>query len=465
MVPTPASRRAQPAAARAAREAADVALLTGPAGGELLRAVLGAEGVELTSWAVHQVHHRPGVGVTVGWVVEWRLGEHAGSEYLLASTAAAVPTVPVPDDGVAHRPPGVTTARVADRDVVVWRHPADPALPGLARATSAEWVGEALAGAAAVPAVLELVTYRPLRRAVLRARVSGRPHYLKVVRPHVAADLHARHELLAAAGLPVPRAVPLGAGVLALDALDGTSLAAVLAGAGPGRSRPPGPSVVTDLLDRLPATVAALPARPSPADRLADHAAAAVAVLPDRAGDVARLTDGLAELLATTDGGPTVPTHGDLNPANLLLAGGAVVGLLDVDTAGPGRRADDLAGLVGHLSVLPALAPGRYDGVPALLRDWTRAFGAQVDPVGLRARSAAVALSLVAGAAVEAAAGAAAARAQALARLGVARRWEAAARSLRDLSSGRPRRLMHARDGGDHRGRRAVGALDEGGRG
>src|SRR5690554_5043568 len=77
----------------AEQEAADLALLTGPDAGDLLTAVLDAEGVDLGSWAVHQVHHRPGVGVTVGYTVGWRArtGQATGEEYLLA-TSAPLPT-------------------------------------------------------------------------------------------------------------------------------------------------------------------------------------------------------------------------------------------------------------------------------------------------------------------------------------------------------------------------------------
>jgi len=438
---------ASPTRPVAAREAADVALLTGPAGGDLLAAVLAAEGVALDAWAVHQVHHRPGVGVTVGWTVTWRAtsgGRTAtGTDYLLATTA------PVP----AARP-GVTTAVLGGRPVVVWRHPADPVLPGLERACTPVRVGAALGATRGTPEdqpppALELVTYRPLRRAVLRARTADGLRYLKVLRPHVTADLLARHAMLRDAGLPVAAAVPLGDGVVALDALDGRPLAELLAA-----GEPVSPRVVTDLPARLPAAALGLPRRPSPAERVADHVAAATAVLPDHADDLARLGAGITRLVARADAGPLVPTHGDLNPANLLLADGALVGLLDVDTLGPGRLADDLAGLLGHLSVLPALAPQTDPHVPGVVAEWNRAFDEHADPVALRARAAAVVLSLVPGAAIEATAGADAVRAQALARVAVARRWladaRARARSLRDLSSRGPRRLIGGAEARGH---------------
>ncbi|MBO1752379.1 aminoglycoside phosphotransferase family protein [Actinotalea sp. BY-33] len=376
---------------------ADLDLLAGPAAEELLRAVLAAEGVGLEAWERHAVHHRPGVGVTVGWTVTWRQGSTRGEEYLLGTTAPVAPRRAAAAS--AHHagastdlPAGVQRVEVDGRTVHVWRHPADPALPGLVAASSAEHLGAVLGSPVLA---LELVTYRPLRRAVLRARLAQRTLYLKVVRPHTAAMLHARHGLLLDAGLPVAPARLLADGLLVLDEVPGEPLTVALAADG---AQAVGPRAVLDLLDTLPPQLLDLPRRPSWAERVRDHAAAARAALPGQAERVDRLTTELVELMAASDPGPVVPTHGDLHDANLLLAGAEVVGLLDVDAVGPGHRVDDLACLLGHLSVLPAMAPEVHRHVPATVRRWTQALEAGVDPVALRARAGAVALSLVAGA-------------------------------------------------------------------
>ncbi|MBX9244935.1 aminoglycoside phosphotransferase family protein, partial [Actinotalea ferrariae] len=179
-----------------ARAADDVALLTGTGGHDLVTAVLAAEGLVTRGCDVHAVHHRPGVGVSVGYAVRWAATGTAptgSEEYLVASTA------PLPADAAAV--PGCTTAVADGRPVTVWRFPADPALPGLADATSPAAVA-AMLDVAPHDVELQLVTYRPLRRAVVRVRTPGRTAYLKVVRPHTAADLVRRHALLLDAGLP-----------------------------------------------------------------------------------------------------------------------------------------------------------------------------------------------------------------------------------------------------------------------
>ncbi|WP_225752969.1 aminoglycoside phosphotransferase family protein [Actinotalea sp. Marseille-Q4924] len=371
----------------ARRERADQALLTGPDAEHVLRAVLDAEGVRLSTWAVHQVHHRPGVGVTVGWTVRWEQGEgdavRGGEEYLLGTTA------PVPA-GTARS----TTVRIADRDVTVWRHPADPVLPGLATASDHALVAAAL-GLEPTQMLLELVTYRPLRRAVLRASTGTTTAYLKVVRPHTAGDLTRRHALLLAAGLPVAPAQDLGDGVLRLGMVPGRPLTDALAADGAAGVDP---HDVLALLDRFPAALRDLPRRAAWSERLRHHTDAAATAVPGHAREIETVSRRVAELLRTSDAGPVVATHGDLHDANLLLSGDRITGVLDVDGAGPGHRVDDLACLLGHLSVLPALAPHVHRHVPAALPRWTAAFERDVDAVALRARAAAVVLSLVAGA-------------------------------------------------------------------
>ena len=80
------------------------------------------------------------------------------------------------------------------------------------------------------------------------------------------------------------------------------------------------------------------------------------------------------------------------------MEGESVTSLLDVDSLGPGYRVDDLACLLGHVSVLDHLAPASYPKLRPILETWTHMAEQQVDPVSLRARCAGVVLSLVAGA-------------------------------------------------------------------
>ena len=385
-------------------------LLTGPEAGDILAAALRPDGAELVSWHLDAVHHRPGAGVTVGFDVAHRAPTGAeGRDYLCLSTARLTSD--------ARRQGGYLTLDDGDAKVVAWRHPHDPELPALAaacvpvgasvvlRAADVE-VGEDLA--------LELVAYRPTRRAVVRLRAAGVTWYLKVLRPRHLVDVHARHVQLREAGVPVPPVRLADAtGMLLLEELPGEPLAEHLAADG---ARSLDPARLVGVLDSLPASLLDLDPRPAWADRAAFYGHGAAAVLPDRADEIGRLVRRIEHALAVSDPGPLVPTHGDFYEAQLLLgAGGRTVsGVLDVDTAGPGRRVDDLACALGHLAVLPSLAPDVYPHVPSALGRWYRAFATGVDRRALQARVAGVVLSLVAGGAPDG---------LAATRLGIASAW------------------------------------------
>lgn len=117
--------------------------------------------------------------------------------------------------------------------------------------------------------------------------------------------------------------------------------------------------------------------------------------------------------------GGLVPTHGDFYEANVLVNEGAVSGLLDLDSLGPGYRADDWGCLLGHLSVLPSLSEN-YAHVGAIREDWFARACHDADPAAIAASAAGVVLSLVSSARQR---GRADWKVQALTRLAVAEDW------------------------------------------
>jgi len=240
---------------------------------------------------------------------------------------------------------------------------------------------------------LDVRSYRPRRRAVVEVRGDGLRLFLKVLRPAVVAGLHERHRLLLAAGLPVPRSLGWSAdGLLVLEALPGTTLRSRLR---EGGSPAPDGAALLALLDRLPEQVCGLPHRSSWTDSVEHYARVLGAALPAEAG---RAADLAGRVQALTRGAPAdAATHGDFYETQLLLDGARITGLLDVDTAGPGRRADDLACLLAHVGVLAQLEPRHSATSSALGAQWLRAFGRAVDPQELRARVAGVVLSLATG--------------------------------------------------------------------
>jgi hypothetical protein len=351
---------------------------------------VGTAGGDLVEWRPHQVDHRPGSATTVSYRTVVRWGDVVQHETLAASSGIGHA------DGV---PAGVLVLGDGERQIAVWRFPSDPGLPALAAACDRRAVGDLLTsiGVSGVASdgsnvQLRVRAYRPRRRAVIEARASGARVFLKVLPTHAVADLHARHRLLHEAGVPVPRSLGwTDDGLLVLQARSGT----------PGRERlrrggplPTGHEL-TDVLDLLPAEVMELPLRRPWAEHAEHYAQVIGSALPREAGRVSELAARITQGLSGWE--PNAPTHGDFYEGQLLLDGARVSGLLDVDTVGPGRRADDLACLLAHAHVLALGGPGDAASIMGWLRSWQGWFEQVVDPVELRLRTAGVLLSLATG--------------------------------------------------------------------
>src|SRR5699024_4698581 len=159
--------------------------------------------------------------------------------------------------------------------------------------------------------------------------------------------------------------------------------------------------------DRMPASMYSLPLRPPWTDSVDFYAgivSSSVPALGPRLDALVRtIREGLTALEQRMDMRPHDVVHGDFYEAQVFVDDGKVVGLLDIDTVGPGRRADDLACLLAHLSVLADYGnAGRIDRttqerVEEAIRTWHGTFSERVDPTELALRSAGVVLSLATG--------------------------------------------------------------------
>jgi hypothetical protein len=361
--------------------ASDLELLTGPDAGDILRAAVGISGGEVLSWRVHQVDHQPGRGSTAAYRarVRWPDGQVA-EERLAAYTGTP--------------PPGAVTVGDGTDRVAVWRFPHDPYLPGMPTAYDPDAVAGLLRSfqLGDGPVRLLVRAYRPRRRAVVEAVGAQGRLFLKVVRPGRVEPLHRRHRLVTAAGVPAPRSLGYTPdGLVVLQALPGITLREALLG---GDDALPSGAAVVSLLDRLPAELVEGHRRRCWRARAGHYAAVVAGTLPAEGDRAAGLAVEVAAGGATT---PAVPVHGDLYENQLRVAGGRLTGLLDLDTAGPGDRADDLACLLGHLSVLAQVRPGRAEAINRLGSRYLAAFAPTCDPADLRYRVAAVVLSLATG--------------------------------------------------------------------
>jgi hypothetical protein len=359
----------------------DLELLTGPDVTSLLRAALQPSGGRLLSMRVTQVDPQPGRGCTAGYQVRVRWPDAGTSTERFAATTGDIP------DGTLVLEDGSTR-------VGLWRFPHDPRLPGLPAACDPGAVGRLLDefGYGSGPVQLRVRGYRPGRRAVIEATTSRARLFLKVVRPSRVQRVHQRHRLLTDAGVPAPPSLGYTPdGLLVLQALPGRTLRHILQHGG---TNPPPARQILALLDRLPDELADGPPRASWPDQAIHYAAILAAALPDRA---AQATDLAEQLAAQQVPGPVTAVHGDLYENQLLVTRGRITGLLDVDTAGPGPHPDDLACLLGHLSVLAHLDRPNAAAINRVGAAYLAQFEQRADPADLRRRTAAVVLSLATG--------------------------------------------------------------------
>lgn len=314
-------------------------VLLGPDASEMLDGLVDAMGGRLGEAVARQVTYRPHRSTTVKYDVGvvWPDGRRTW-EGVVAMAGSSLPA-------------GATIMERGPTQVAVWAFPNDPLLPGLTAAldpSAVQRLFERL-GLGREAVTLRVRAYRPGRRAVVEATSGQRRLFLKVVRPTKVEALHSLHRRLSV-DLPVPDSLGWSDdGIVVMPALAGATLReSIRAGVDPL----PEPASIDRLLDRLPADLSSAPPRARWFDAAVHHAEVIRTTVPGVTADVDRVVDRLAELDRGIDAGELVPIHGDLYESQLIVNGGIVTGLLDVDTAGSGQRVDDHANFCAHLSVL-----------------------------------------------------------------------------------------------------------------
>jgi hypothetical protein len=211
---------------------------------------------------------------------------------------------------------------------------------------------------------------------------------LKVLRPSRAAALQEKHSVMAE-HLPVPHSLGWSEeqGLIALQAMPGRTLRKALEA---GKRRLPTGEQLITLLDAIPEGLGT--AVKGPAERAGTSARLLGTVVPDLSDRVA----GVVAAVSDVDTEPAVPVHGDFHSSQVLVRDAAVAGLIDVDTAGRGRRADDLAVMVAHLATLSLASKARRN-IDRYGASLIAAFDRQVDPIDLRLRTAASILGFATG--------------------------------------------------------------------
>lgn len=351
---------------------------------ELLAVAAAHAGAQLQHAHLRSVHARTGRSVSHVYEAVLRIDGQDREVLLVAHADRRA----LPDGAFA-------LERDGDR-VAVWRFPNDPFLPGLPSAIDPARVRELLdrLGVPEGDVTLHTRAYRPSRRAVVEVAIrtreaAGRVLYLKVLAGDRADELAGIHRALSD-HLPVPHVVGVAPeqGILAIEALEGRTLREALID-GEGL---PGPGAVVGISRRFAERNLETRREPRAFADPTRHVALLSDIVPQLASDVARVAARAAEL-----DGSLVGVHGDLHDGQLLLQGGQVTGVLDVDGAGLGLLAQDAGNLIAHVEVVgelwPAAAP-RCAGFAGQLRE---AYLELVDPDDLATATAGAWLGLATG--------------------------------------------------------------------
>jgi hypothetical protein len=344
---------------------------------ELLTPLVEHSGGRLVAAVREDVGYRPGRDAQVRFAATVERAGRVAREGWVLHAADELPAGALVLDGAAGQ-------------VAAWRVRDDPSLPSLRLALRADAVAGLLAdlGLPADGLRLELLAYRPQKRAVVEVTTRTHRLFLKCLLPSAVAALHARHAACRAAQVPVPH--PAGydraLGLLVLTPLSGDPLPASLLDA--GRALPP-PGEVVALLEKFAGVALDEPAR-SPLAHVRGHGRLLRTVL---LADRDRVEDLVGRIRAGGDGEPTAVVHGDFYDAQVLVRDGRVAGVVDVDGVGRGCPADDAGNLLAHLLVLRGLASPE-----AAVHGWLARLTPELldrhEPHELRRRTAAVLVGL-----------------------------------------------------------------------
>ena len=273
-----------------------------------------------------------------------------------------------------------------------WIYPRDPALPALSAVVNPTDAGTLLIrlGVDPVGATVELLTYRPGKRAVVRVRSADHTLYVKVVRPSSVNELVAEHRRWREHDLPAPPVVGWAPeGLIALGALPGVEAIHVVDAIHDSDAFL---EALAQLCDRIAAVPADRPARASLTTRLPWYLARLRSLLPHDGARVADLGARIRDRLDRSPATPIATIHGDLHLGQIMVDAenpATIVGVLDIDTAGSGDPADDLGALHAHLVVtaeLRSATPTSAQNARALADRW--AASGRFDAI--RSRAAAI---------------------------------------------------------------------------
>ena len=315
-----------------------VQFLTGPDAVEVLRAPVEAAGGQLLAATPRNVQYRPGSDLIVKYAAEvvWP-DRPAKRETIMA--AAKVNGV---HDGAI---PVAALVNGRHVEVGVWRWPFDPVLVGLRTAVTPSSAAELCQIDDPRLVSIKVLAFRPTERAVVRVSTPTEVLYLKVVSPSALPALVSRHRAATDAGVPVPvvRRSFGDLGIAVFEELAGPLLKDEIKA---GRPTWPGAEEFDRLANQFARIDARLPVVPS---RLA-HGVLHAEMLRSVDGLDGVQLGRLIDAFAAFDSDVELQTiHGDLHEGQIVVDGGRIAGVLDLDDLGTGSPLEERANLLAFL--------------------------------------------------------------------------------------------------------------------
>lgn len=313
---------------------------------EALEAVLAHAQVKATSITPQRIEPRRN-GEVYGFEVATDAAEDTALMFVDTSTPSShhlmerVTAIADPDSGQAYR---------------VWTYPFDPDLPALPAATvgNAAQVLLTRLGVDAGTVDLEMMSYRPGRRAVVRVTTHAGPtYYLKVIRPSQIEVLTGIHRSFLAAGLPVPEILGWSPdGLILLNELPGDPVSHHIEAV---TNDAQFTASLTDLMTQIRQVSTDIRAKAGSVERLTWYRDMLQAALPHDGESVEHLCADIANRLPARV--EPMTRHGDLHIDQIMVdpeQPAQITGLLDIDTSGLARYDTDPSFMYADLLVRAA---------------------------------------------------------------------------------------------------------------
>jgi streptomycin 6-kinase len=235
------------------------------------------------------------------------------------------------------------------QNLLVWQFPSDPKLDSLASVVTTESLGVLFTRLKLgwVPSSVELLTYRPGRRAMVRCTGGPATVFVKAVRPSSTDRVVGSSRLAHGAGLPAPQVIGWSpAGIAVYETATGLELSRAYERKLSGKTAI---GAAIETLFSLEKVTTSVPSKAPIITNFSWYFEKAIRAHPAEQDVLTNLEAKIrAAKFKTVRPEDTQTIHGDLHLGQIFVnddAGHSVSGVIDLDDMGMGLFGDDIAGL------------------------------------------------------------------------------------------------------------------------